>query len=417
MSLSVDSTLVGEPVATEDRILWERCRIGYLVVIAGIGVVLVGELVLRPGQRQNITLIQATNIAFLLVCLAIGRNPAARSLNCLICLLGFTATAVATGATGILAKDPTSPIVVLVGLSMGAAVLVPWGVRYQIPAVLITSAVATWTVMSIHPASREFRLQPIGSILPTFGASVIVAYLLRRERMAVAVAEVERVRQERGLREANRKLASEVGEHEKTEQRLRFALFELDHRVKNTLATVQSIAEQSLDSASSLQEFAEGFRNRIRAMADFHTALAAQRWQAIGLRELIELVVGPYRLHEGEVTVRCGEADIKASDARIVGMVLHELATNAAKYGALSTGCGRVEIYAEISDTAPRRLHMTWQEQGGPPVAEPTRRGLGMKVIEEAVAYESGGMARLDFAKRGVRCEIDMPLRTALGSN
>src|SRR5690606_19233714 len=130
----------------------------------------------------------------------------------------------------------------------------------------VTSAVATWTLANIRSEFDEFWLQPVGSILPTFGASVIVAYLLRRERLAVAAADHERSKQEHGLRRANRRLETEIRDHQKTEKALRFALLELDHRVKNTLATVQAIAEQTLDTASSAQEFAEGFRGRVRAM-------------------------------------------------------------------------------------------------------------------------------------------------------
>ena len=270
MSLSAETTIASATVPAEDRLLWERCRIGYVVVIAGIAVVLVGELILRPWQRPGITIVQVLNIAVLGLCLLVGRVPANRNLSCILCFLGFTVTAVSIGAAGILATDPTSTIVVLVGLAMGAAVLVPWGARYQFAGILVTSAVATWTLANIRSDSDEFWLQPVGSILPTFAASVIVAHLLRRERVAVAAADHERSTQEHELRQANRRLENEIQDHERTEKALRFALLELDHRVKNTLATVQAIAEQMLDIASSPQEFAEGFRGRVRAMASIH---------------------------------------------------------------------------------------------------------------------------------------------------
>jgi two-component sensor histidine kinase len=415
MSSSAETATAAALVHAEDRLLWERCRVGYMVVMAGIAVVMAGEFVLRPWQRPGIGIVQALNIAVLGFCLLVGRDPAARNRNCVLCFLAFAVTAVAIGAAGILAGDPTSPIVVLVGLAMGAAVLVPWGARYQFPGVLVAIAVATWTLADIKSDSDEFWLQPIGSILPTFGASVIVAYLLRRERVAVAAAEDERVARERGLRDANRRLEIEIHDHEKTEKALRFALLELDHRVKNTLATVQSIAEQTLDTASSPQEFAEGLRGRIRAMARIHTALAAHRWEGLDLRELIELVVGPYRRHDAGVSLTCDDAALSAVEARAIGTALHELATNAAKYGALSTREGRVGITAAVANGSERRLHLVWSEQGGPKVDEPTRRGLGTKLIEAALAYESGGTARLSFEESGVRCEIDMPLRVAHG--
>ncbi len=417
MSSTTETTTSFAPVEAEDLFLWERSRVGYVVVIAGIVVVLVGELILRPWQRPGINVVQALNIAVLGLCLLVSRVPTHRNLTCILGLLGYSVTAVAIGATGILAMDSTSSLAVLVGLSMGTAVLVPWGARYQFPAVLVTSAVATWTLASIRPDSDEFWFQPVGSILPTFGASVIVAYLLRRQRLAIAAAEHDRVVQERDLREANSRLEVEIREHEKTEETLRFALLELDHRVKNTLATLQSMAELTLDTASSPQEFIEAFRGRIRAMARIHSALAAHRWAAVDLRELIELVVGPYRLYDAGVSLRCDDATLSAVEARAVGTALHELATNAAKYGALSTREGHVGITAAVSEADEHRLSLVWSEQGGPKVDEPTRRGLGTKLIEAALSYESGGTARLSFDEGGVRCEIDMPLRVASGSD
>jgi len=415
MSPSAEITTGSAPDLAEDRFLWERCRVGCVVVMAGILVVLVGEFALRPWQRPGITTVQSLNLAVLGFCLLVARNPAARRLNCVLCFIAFTTTALAIGIVGVLAADPTSPIVVLVGLSMGTAVLVPWGARYQFAGVLVATAVAIWTLASIRPHSDEFWLQPVGSVLPTFGASVIVAYLLRRQRMAVVAAERERLAREGGLREANMRLEVEIGEHEKTEEALRFALLELDHRVKNTLATVQAIAEQTLENSSSPAEFAEGLRGRIRAMARIHTALAAHRWGTLGLRELIELVVGPYRRHDAGVALACDDAALSAVEARAVGTALHELATNAAKYGALSTAEGRVGITAAVSVTDERRLRLVWRERNGPTVAEPTRRGLGTKLIEAALAYESGGTACLSFEEGGVRCEIDMPLRVDCG--
>ena len=120
-----------------------------------------------------------------------------------------------------------------------------------------------------------------------------------------------------------------------------------------------------------------------------------------------------FRLEEFE---RCDEAWVSAAEARALGMALHELATNAAKYGALSAAAGKVEVVCEVDAIAPARLRLSWIEHGGPPVEPPRRRGLGTKLIEMALAYEVAGTARLDFARDGLRCEIDMPLSAPEGA-
>jgi two-component sensor histidine kinase len=410
MASTMESAADQTPEQAENRLLWERCRIGAVVVMAGIAFVFVGEIVLRPGRRPVLGIAQAVNFAILGACVLACRDPSRRTWNSVLCFIGFTATAVAIGVAGIVARDPTSALVVLVGLAMGAAVLVPWGAHYQLPGIAVTTAVAIWTLTSIYPDSRDSWLQPVGSVLPTFLASVIVAYLLRRQRQAIAEAEWERRARERGLREANRRLEIEIRDHQDTEKALRFAVLELDHRVKNTLASLQSIAEQTLATSSSAEEFAEGFRGRIRAMARIHSALATRRWEAINVAELIALVVGPYEVHVGSIVCRCDEVWVSSAEARALGTALHELATNAAKYGALSTKEGRVDVVCNVLNASGARLRVVWSEAGGPTVRQPQRRGLGTKLIEAALAYESGGTVLLDFGESGVRCEIDMPL-------
>lgn len=404
---SVIEIVPATPDQVEDYILWERGRIGAFVMLAGIAAFFVGELALRPLQRPGIHVVQLLNFAFLVGCLKLGDDPRRRAFNCFLCFAGFSVTAAAVGAIGIVARDPTSTLVVLNGLALGTAILVPWGPRYQIAAVAVAIACALWTYGATRPFSIELWLQPVGLVVPSLTVSVVVAYLLRRQRLMTADAERERAARELGLRESNRRLEVEVRERESTEKMLRFALLELDHRVKNTLATLQSMAEQTLETSDSAESFAASFRDRIRAMSNIHTGLAARRWEGLDVRELIALVVGPYRPHEQSVSVHSDAASLSAEDARSLGTALHELATNAARYGALTTADGRVDIDGTVAGD---RLRLVWMEHGGPPVDEPERRGLGTKLIESALGYESGGTARLSFPREGVRCEIDMPL-------
>jgi two-component sensor histidine kinase len=125
---------------------------------------------------------------------------------------------------------------------------------------------------------------------------------------------------------------------------------------------------------------------------------------------LIDLVVGPYRHHRDSVVIECDGSFVSSELVRVLGMTLHELATNAAKYGALSTKAGRLAISSRIDSACSGRLRICWIERDGPPVCEPTRRGFGMKLIEEALAYEVEGSVALQFLQHGLHCEIQIPV-------
>jgi two-component sensor histidine kinase len=148
-------------------------------------------------------------------------------------------------------------------------------------------------------------------------------------------------------------------------------------------------------------------------MARIHAALADRRWEGLSLTELVELVVGPYRRHGDSVTVDCNGTFVESDVVRVLGMALHELATNAAKYGALSTDEGHVDISSRKELEGTPHLHIRWTEHGGPCVVSRESRGFGVRLIEEAVAYEFDGSVELRFPSEGVRCDIDIPLRGA----
>src|SRR5262249_35200927 len=325
--------------------------------------------------------------------------------------IAYAVTIVATGAVGVLAADATTPVVILVGMSVVSATLVPWTPWWQLASVVLVAATAIWTVATVVHSPHLFWLQNVGAIAPTLAATVVISRVLGLQRAAIAHADQEQRRREETLREANRRLEQEIHGHRRTEDALRFAMRELDHRVKNTLATVQSVADQTVRSSTSMNDFASAFTGRIQAMARIHTALAGRRWQGLTLAELIELVVGPYRRHTDSVSIEADGAFVSSELVRVLGMALHELATNAAKYGALSTNEGRLIISSRVeSNGTPPRLLIWWSEQGGPPVAEPTHRGFGVRLIEEALAYEVEGCVKLQFPGEGLRCQIEVPV-------
>ncbi|MDX2166305.1 MAG: sensor histidine kinase [Deltaproteobacteria bacterium] len=418
MSTSGTGTPRGGPpdlIDEANRLLLDRIRLGLWLVLAGVAAVFVGELALNHGTRPWISIYQAANWVIGALALAVLHTPARRQFNLAVAFVTMLVTVAATGAVGVAALDATTPVVLMVGLALTSSMLVPCGPGWQLGVVLWVIAVAIWTVASIVPSPRLFWLQYVGTIVPTLAGTVVIAYALQRQRQALDDAERERRARERGLRDANRRLEEEIDQHRRTEETLRFAMRELDHRVKNTLATVQSVADQTLRGAQSLEDFSHAFRGRIQAMARIHSALAGRRWEGLQLGELIELVVGPYRNDRDSVSID-GEGAFLSSDlVRVLGMALHELATNAAKYGALSTKAGRLAISSQVEASDPPRLRICWTERDGPPIGAPTQRGFGMRLIEEALAYEAGGRVGLQFARQGVRSEIEIPLRTGSG--
>lgn len=393
-----------------DRLLVDRIRLGLRLVLAGIAFVFVGELIIGTGDQRRISMIQAANFAAVAVALSLLREPSRRAFNFAVGWVAYVITVVAVGAVGIAAGDATTPVVLFVGLAVVTATLLPWSPWWQLLSVALLIGTAIWTVATVVESPHLFWLQNVGSVAPTMCSTIFLCHALRRQRATVERAEAERRSREESLREANQRLGQEIQEHRRTEDTLRFAMRELDHRVKNTLAMVQSVADQTLRSARSLDDFSDAFCGRIQALARIHTALAGRRWEGLTLAELIELVVGPYRHHADSIAVECDATFVASELVRVLGMTLHELATNAAKYGALSTKEGRVAISSRVEADAAARLRISWSERGGPRVQTPARRGFGTKLIAEALPYEVDGRVTLQFPDQGVSCIIEIPV-------
>jgi two-component sensor histidine kinase len=187
---------------------------------------------------------------------------------------------------------------------------------------------------------------------------------------------------------------------------------ELNHRVKNTLAIIQSLARQSLRGDRALPEAAADFEARLMALSSAHNLVTDTRWRAVETRDLIEGALRPFGLER--FAIDGPEMRLEPRAAVAFALALHELGTNAAKYGALSTAEGRVAIRWRIhADEASSRLHFLWRESGGPPVVPPARSGVGMRLIERGLAVELAGKVALRFEPGGVECEIDAPIPDA----
>jgi two-component sensor histidine kinase len=200
---------------------------------------------------------------------------------------------------------------------------------------------------------------------------------------------------------------SDVTDRVLGERQQKLLLDELNHRVKNTLATVQAIADQTLRTNVDPQDFRRAFDARLMALSATHNLLTQTSWRSAHLGDVAQLEFHPY----GPERYRLGGPDVRLSpsQALALGMLFHELATNAAKHGALSSGQGRVEVSWRLKD-AGDTLEIDWTEHEGPPVVAPIRRGFGSRLIERSLRGQLHGDATLDYAPEGLRCHISLPL-------
>jgi PAS domain S-box-containing protein len=205
-------------------------------------------------------------------------------------------------------------------------------------------------------------------------------------------------------------ISQNIDARKQDDRRMEVLIDELNHRVRNTLAIVNAIATQTMKHAPSVQEFRRTFGGRIAALAKIHTLLATKRWNPSTLHELIVQQLEPYTRDRHEaVSVAGPRLLVNPKQALTLSLVVHELAANAAKYGALSVSTGHVEIGWRI--TPERSLRLIWQEAGGPPVVRPSRLGFGSQLIEFNLAHEFGGEAKVDYRPAGVECVLTIPLR------
>ena len=229
--------------------------------------------------------------------------------------------------------------------------------------------------------------------------------------LATTLVSLATWRQVRARLAAEREIVARIA----AEARQKLLLDELNHRVKNTLATVQSIAAQSLRHGSDVNSVRQSFEARLIALSQAHNLLTRDNWTGVSLAELIASELSPYDGDHGERVIVTGEAVwLPPNTAVALGMAFHELATNAVKYGALSNHDGRVQVTWTLAPgSGPRQIRIVWRESGGPPVTPPDRRGFGTRVIVGGLAHQLDGVVDLDFARDGVVCTIVFTLPAA----
>lgn len=270
-------------------------------------------------------------------------------------------------------------------------------------------------VARVHPDDRQPRQAAIDRAIAaggdleieyrTLAPSGKIAWILARGRTAGEDGEVTRIAG----------VSLDITDRKEAEEHQRLLLDELNHRVKNTLATVQSIAMQTHRAVEHPSAFSETFIDRIHALARAHELLTEGAWQGALLSDVIGRTLALHVIDgdAGRIELTGPAVRLGPNAAVTLSMAFHELGTNAMKYGALSNAAGRINIQWAV-DGEGRDLVIEWRESGGPPVATPTRRGFGSRLIEQGLKREMGGEADLGFLPGGLCCHIRLPLSTKL---
>ena len=249
----------------------------------------------------------------------------------------------------------------------------------------------------------------------TYDAVVTTGEPVRFERALATQGRVLELYAFRLEDEGQRRVAvifADITERKRAAEHRELLIHELNHRVKNTLTTVQSLARQTLRNARNTIEARATFDSRLVALAKAHDVLTRENWEGASLGEVVADAMAAYQAVErtSRFQVEGPKLRVRPKAALAFSMALHELATNAMKYGALSNETGQVEIRWSVTSDQPAYFHFKWGETGGPPVARPERRGFGSQLIQLGLAQQLGGEVRMTFATEGLVCTIEAPL-------
>ena len=209
------------------------------------------------------------------------------------------------------------------------------------------------------------------------------------------------------------RLANTVVRLRRSEQHQRLLIAELNHRVKNILAQVAGVATSTRQGSRSIGDFVQSLGGRIQSMAAAHTLLSESGWQGVGLDTLIRAELAPY-MTGANIKISGIDVMLTSAETQALGRVLHELATNAAKYGALSIPGGQVSVNWHRTPTGPAAtLILYWRELGGPPAASEVKSSYGTNLIRNLIPHELGGTVDLVLVAEGVSCRIEIPIKQA----
>lgn len=281
-------------------------------------------------------------------------------------------------------------------------------------ALLLTLAIFSlhFTAMAAASIVRDPTIIVAGSAIPPGWMAVGVAVA----GLAILTLTLVGVGLDRRDRRRTAAFVRDLTAARKAEEQQNLLIAELDHRVKNLLARVAVVAQHSRESSCSMDQFLDVLNGRIQSMANTHALLSRGRWKGVYLADLVQRELEPC-IGVREATVEGPDVLLPEEATQALAMVLHELVTNSAKYGALSTPRGRVCVQWRCGSNGSSQpvLTIQWQETGGPPVRAPSRRGYGTSVICELIPYELGGTVDLYYMSDGVQCRIEFPLEKAVG--
>lgn len=279
----------------------------------------------------------------------------------------------------------------------------------------LVAGIATWAAMrgSWPEAGMADgvarRVLTAEQFLAASGITTLVLAAVADERRAGE----QLARSERRLRMETEALEREVAERVRAEEHQRLLINELNHRVKNTLATVQSIAAQTRRTATDPVASYESFVERLMALSRAHDVLTKERWEGADLKSVAEAATRAFEdTHGGRFHISGPSVWLEPHRALALAMALHELATNAAKYGALSTGRGKVTLSWTVAPDGAGMvdLELTWRESDGPAVTPPARRGFGSRLLERGLAGELNGKVTVDYRYEGLMCVVQAKL-------
>jgi len=269
-----------------------------------------------------------------------------------------------------------------------------------------------------HPDDRDvddelYRRQVAGDI----GFYSIEKRFIRRDGRVIWIAvRSSTVRDSAGHFLYGVRVVQDVTERKEAEERQKLLIDELNHRVKNTLATVQSLATQTARGTDSTEAFRKAFEGRLIALSQAHDQLTRRHWKSADLRDIVEGATSPHLAGSPEapdqIAIEGEPITVTPRVALTLALGLHELTTNASKYGALSVPAGHIDVCWRIERSAsqPPSLWFEWRERGGPKVAVPERQGFGTRFIKGSVASELKGQAKLDYDPAGLVCTMEIPL-------
>jgi len=274
---------------------------------------------------------------------------------------------------------------------------------------------ATGFLKRVHLDDRARFKAHIRNVRPDSSSYALTFRFIRPDGREVWLEETSRAEFDAAGRFVLLKgLTRDITERKRAEERQDMLIAEFDHRVKNILARVAVVAMYTRQGSRSMDEFIQTLDGRIQSMATAHSLLSQSRWNGAGLTDLVRHQLAPYAT-EANMTVSGPDVMLSAAATQAVAMVLHELVTNAAKYGALSSPNGRVSVHWEpaagaSADGAAAMLAIAWRETGGPPIVVSVQSGYGTSLIRDLIPHELGGTVDLEMASDGVRCTIVIPL-------